>query len=162
MTHTIKVYDYANHAVDIDIPNKVITSIDIVVISGDEAGMIYFADGTSMSFDSSTNRLQDYLDRRYRVVGKQIEKWINFIPTPGLTVSYERASVFANDDEGPSLETCVVTEDMYCTQPFLSQAGQWICTEENNYVFFDKVTNKVWRVTEITNEVVFEEGDKDE
>lgn len=53
----------------------------------------------------------------------------------------------------------IITEDMYCSQPFLSQAGQWICTESGNYIFFDKTTDKVWRATEITDEVVFEKGD---
>lgn len=157
MTRTIKVYDYANNAVDIDIPDKEITAISVVVICGDETGIISFADGTSMTFTSCEIRPQDIVDRIYVVTGKRIKEWINFIPTPDTTFSYERASIFEEEDSVVPPETQKISEDMRCGQPFLSQAGQWICTEPGNYVFFDKTTDKVWRVTEITDEIVFEE-----
>lgn len=155
MTRTIRAYDYANRAVDIDIPDKEILTISIVVISGDETGTIYFKDGTSICFggSDSMDRLLDTYDYSYLVTGSQIEAWINFEPVEGLTTSYERARFFLNTRK----EVQTISEDMCCGQPFLSQAGQWICTEPGNYVFFDKTTDKVWRITEITNEVVFEE-----
>ena len=155
MTRTIRVYDYANNAVDIDIPDKEIASISIIVISGDETGTIHFKDGSSICFGGSDSlvRLLDIYDYSYLVTGSQIEEWINFEPVEGLTISYERARAFLNARK----EVQAISEDMYCGQPFLSQAGQWICTEPGNYVFFDKTTDKVWRITEITDEIVFEE-----
>lgn len=159
MTRTIRVYDYANNAVDINIPDKEIASISIIVISGDETGTIYFKDGECIDFDSSSTRFCAFYDGHYLVNGTHIEEWINFTPTLGRTFSYEREAAFnfyEPEIEMPK-ETQKVSEDMCCDQPFLSQAGQWICTEPGNYVFFDKTTDKVWRVTEITDEIVFEE-----
>ena len=52
----IRIYDYANNAVNIEIPDKPIKRIDVIVLSGDETGTIWFEDGTRIGFDASDNR----------------------------------------------------------------------------------------------------------
>ena len=53
---TIRIYDFDDNAVKIEIPNKPIKRIDAIVLSGDETGMIRFEDGTWFDFDASDDR----------------------------------------------------------------------------------------------------------
>ena len=158
MTRTITIYDWNNKATCYGLPNKEILALHVMVISGDEWVEVIFADGSKEEFIANlNNRLADCYDDSYSVMGFNcIEEWLNFKPTEGCIASYERAKTFKGRVVKPD-GTITVTEDMCCGQPFLSQAGQWICTDDKNYVFFDKTTDKVWRVTEISDEIVFEE-----
>ena len=52
----IRIYDYANNAVNIEIPDKPIKRIHVRILTGDETGMILFEDGTQLGFDASDDR----------------------------------------------------------------------------------------------------------
>ena len=52
----IRIYDYANNAVNIEIPDKPIKRIDVIVLTGDETGTIRFEDGTQLGFDAPDDR----------------------------------------------------------------------------------------------------------
>ena len=93
---TTKIYDYANNAKEITIPDdKTILTIFVQVFSGDETGMFLFTDGTTMRFDASDSRIMSYDDGDYEVRGENIEKWLNYT-YKGLhmTYAYERQDVF--------------------------------------------------------------------
>ena len=49
----IRIYDYANNAVNIETPDKPIKRIDVIVLSDDGTGTIRFKDGTRFDFDAS-------------------------------------------------------------------------------------------------------------
>lgn len=53
---TIRIYDYDDNVVKIEIPDKPIKSINVIVLSGDETGTIRFEDGTQFDFDASDDR----------------------------------------------------------------------------------------------------------
>ena len=93
---TTKIYDYANNAKEITIPDdKTILTIFVQVFSGDETGMFLFTDGTTMRFDASDCRIMSYDDGDYEVRGENIENWLNYTHK-GLcmTYAYERQEVF--------------------------------------------------------------------
>lgn len=76
---TIKIYDWQDKSSKIVIPDdKVISSIYVCVLSGDETGFIHFTDGSSLSFDASDCRITGYYDGDYIVKGDDIQKWIDF------------------------------------------------------------------------------------
>ena len=75
-----KIYDYDNKATIVEIPDKPIDYIHVIVLSGDETGVIYFKDDTTQSFDASKHRFFDYFDDQYVVPGNQVEKWASIKP----------------------------------------------------------------------------------
>jgi hypothetical protein len=89
----VKIYDYANNAVEVKLPNKAIESIFVTIVSGDEIATFNFADGTSLICDSSSSRNMDFYDGNYMVCRSKIKEWIDFKPTHGETASYERAGM---------------------------------------------------------------------
>lgn len=95
---TIKVYDYDNRANTIHIPDdKEISAIFVCVLSGDETGIICFADGTTRGFDALCGgiRLHTFYDGCYAVAGKSIQEWIDFNPKHcKCTASYKRQEMF--------------------------------------------------------------------
>ena len=93
---TTKIYDYADNAKEIIIPDdKTILTIFVQVFSGDETGMFLFTDGTTMHFDASDRRIISYDDGEYEVRGENIEKWLNYTHKGlCLTYAYERQEVF--------------------------------------------------------------------
>ena len=52
----IRIYDYANNAVNIEIPDKPIKRIHVRILTGDETGTIRFEDGTRFDFDAPDDR----------------------------------------------------------------------------------------------------------
>lgn len=72
-----KIYDYDNVATDIDVGDKPIDYIHVVILSGDETGVVYFKDGTTQSFDASECRNTDYFDGEYDVLGSVVDEWIS-------------------------------------------------------------------------------------
>lgn len=52
----IRIYDYANNAVNIEIPDKPIKRIHVRILTGDKTGTIWFEDGTRFDFDASDDR----------------------------------------------------------------------------------------------------------
>ena len=88
-----KIYDYDNKATIVEIPDKPIDYIHVIVLSGDETGIVYFKDGTTQSFDASDCRDTDCFDEEYIVDDMFIKEWIAINPRVGSydTKSYERA-----------------------------------------------------------------------
>lgn len=88
-----KIYDYANKATVVEIPDKPIHHITVTIISGDETGTVYFKDGTTQSFDASNCRSTDYFDDEYIIDFAYIKEWTSINPkVDGYYVkSYERA-----------------------------------------------------------------------
>lgn len=99
---TIKVYDYKNRANNIDIPDdKEISAIFVCVLSGDETGIICFADGTTMGFDAlcESFRTHSFYDGCYAVIGQNIQKWIDFNSKCCKgTASYKRQELFDGEE----------------------------------------------------------------
>ena len=96
---TIRIYDYDDNAVKIEIPDKPIKSIDVTVLSGDETGTIRFEDGTQFDFDASNDRNTDFFDGSYFVEGDDIVRWLKFRPSAGRTASYARQGMFRERGE---------------------------------------------------------------
>lgn len=88
-----KIYDYDNKASVVEIPDKPIGYIHVIILSGDETGVIYFKDGTTQSFDASDCRNTNCFDEEYIVDDMYIKEWIAINPKVGSydTKSYERA-----------------------------------------------------------------------
>ncbi len=90
----MKVYDYSGRPVEVSLPDKKITEINVVVLSGDETGNVVFADGTYISFDASQPRGADMreFEGAYSLLGDNIFHWLDFKPTK-LT-AYSRLARF--------------------------------------------------------------------
>lgn len=88
-----KIYDYDNKASVVEIPDKPIDYIHVIVLSGDETGIVYFKDGTTQSFDASDCRSFDYFDDEYIVNDMFIKEWAAINPKVDEydIKSYERA-----------------------------------------------------------------------
>lgn len=95
----ITIYDYANKTKQIALPDKEISEIVVVVLSGDETGYVKFTDGTKVKFDASDDRFTSYYDGAYTVEGENIRKWIDFKSSGYHTISYGRQRVFDTEDE---------------------------------------------------------------
>ena len=52
----IRIYDYANNAVNTEIPDKPIKRIHVRILSDDKTGTIRFEDGTRFDFDTPDDR----------------------------------------------------------------------------------------------------------
>lgn len=90
----IRIYDYANNAVNIEMPDKPIKRIYVRILTGDETGTILFEDGTQLGFDASGKRCPNFLDGSYFVEGDDIWRWLEFRPPAGCTASYARQEMF--------------------------------------------------------------------
>ena len=90
----ITIYDYSDKKKEITLPDKEISRIFVAIFSGDETGHVEFVDGTTMYFDASTSRFMSFYDGQYVVEGKNIEKWINFVPSGQISAAYERQEDF--------------------------------------------------------------------
>lgn len=90
----MKIYDYENRPVEVELPDKEIKVILVQVLTGDETGYVLFEDGSQLSFDASTTRVTDYDDGPYIVTREYLAEWFNWEPTKdGLSTgiySYDR------------------------------------------------------------------------
>lgn len=90
----MKIYDYENRPVEVELPDKEIKVILVQVLTGDETGYVLFEDGSQLSFDASTTRVTDYDDGLYIVTREYLAEWFNWEPTKdGLSTgiySYDR------------------------------------------------------------------------
>ena len=92
----INVYDWKNEIKPVSIPAESIddiVEIHVVVISGDETGLILTKDGTCTDFDASNDRTHNYFDAEYTLTSPEdISEWIKRgeESTSGRTISYER------------------------------------------------------------------------
>ena len=82
----IKIYDYANKEVLIEVPRKKIKSIFVHVLSGDETGKIIFMGGSSALFDASKSRTVSFDDGYYVVNGEKIKKWLEYTPNKDYVI----------------------------------------------------------------------------
>lgn len=99
----MKIYDYANKAVEVDTQGKEIDHIHVTVLSGDEIVTVYFQDGTKIRKDSSNCRVQSFYDGEYDVDKENLKKWQNFkfVDTEFSTRAYSRMRAFddCSDDD---------------------------------------------------------------
>ncbi len=95
----ITIYDYADRTKEIALPDKEISEISVIILSGDETGFVKFVDGTKIRFDASDNRITDFYDGIYTLEGENIQKWINFKSSGNRTISYERYGIFDTEEE---------------------------------------------------------------
>lgn len=84
------VYDYDDCPKVIELPDKEIESITVVVLSGDETGTVNFEDGTTLDFDASGWRTMSFFDGFYVVKGDKLAKWLDFDATGKKYLSYTR------------------------------------------------------------------------
>lgn len=94
MRKEIILTDFLGNRTNIYINNfEKVRSIDIEVISGDEVAYIYY-DDTLTRFDSSKERIVDYLDGYYSLRPDQLDKFNAFEGS-----SYDRLEYFKNLEE---------------------------------------------------------------
>ena len=90
----MKIYDYANRPVEVELPDKAIQVILVQVSTGDETGYVLFVDGSRIKFDASTTRITDYDDGAYAVRKEHAAEWLNWKPVNNdsflQTYSYAR------------------------------------------------------------------------
>lgn len=90
----IKIYDYNDHATEIEL-EKHVKMIFVTVITGDEIISIIYEDGSTSCYDSSSCRRRDYYDGHYVVNSDQIEEWANMEIPEDRAMSYARLDRFA-------------------------------------------------------------------
>lgn len=91
------VYDYDNKEITLRLPEKKIKEIFVEIITGDETGTFYFEDGSVIYFDAGKgDRIMNFEDGCYSVSGEDIQKWMNWRPSHGLTNSYDRQRIFGD------------------------------------------------------------------
>ena len=90
----MKIYDYANRSVEVELPDKEIQVILVQVLTGDETGYVLFEDGSQLAFDASMARITDYDDGVYLVKKEHLAEWLGWkpedIPWPLYTCAYAR------------------------------------------------------------------------
>lgn len=93
------IYDYDNKPCEIELQDKKIVNILVVLLSGDELIKVYYEDGSFEEFDSSDRRCDDFFDGVYLVTGNKLQEWLNWKPTMTSTYSYEREECFDKEDK---------------------------------------------------------------
>ena len=89
------IYDYSNNMVEIELPDKEIAGIGVIVLSGDETGYVEFADGSRFSFDASDERFTHFFDGSYHVKKEDVKRWLDWsMDGEFVCASYERMTEF--------------------------------------------------------------------
>lgn len=90
----MKIYDYINRPVEVELPDKEIKAILVQILTGDEIGYVLFEDGSQFSFDASMERVTDYNDGAYLVKKEHLAEWLDWkpedTPWPFYTCAYAR------------------------------------------------------------------------
>ena len=89
----MKIYDYINRPVEVDLPDKEIKAIVVKILSGDETGFVLFEDGSRLEFDASMERISDYEYGCYFVLQEYMAEWMNWKPikdSASTVYSYDR------------------------------------------------------------------------
>lgn len=74
----IKLFDYVDEEVIVELDDKNISSMTMKGISGDEVLVVRYEDGTCKTYDSdSTSRTIDFDGGKYDIVGDEISKFLN-------------------------------------------------------------------------------------
>ena len=97
----LSIYNRYNKLVNINLPDKPIRSIFVLILSGDETRRVEFEDGETFSFDADApdspgGRGIDYCDGYYTVDGDMIPRWMAYRPhaSDRGTVAYKRRDWF--------------------------------------------------------------------
>ena len=90
----MKICDYINRPVEVELPDKEIKAILVQILTGDEIGYVLFEDGSQLSFDASMERVTDYNDGAYLVKKEHLAEWLDWkpedTPWPLYTCAYAR------------------------------------------------------------------------
>ena len=108
----LSIYNRNNKLVDIELPDKPIRSIFVLILSGDETGRVEFEDGETFSFDADApdspgGRGIDYCDGYYTVDGDMIPRWMAYRPhvsDPETAAAYKRRDWFRKQKESRKQE----------------------------------------------------------
>lgn len=92
----IAAYQYDNKITLIEMPDMPISKIKVIVVSGDETGIVVFSNGDEIRFDAGIARDMNFVDGGYVVSGDEINEWLNFIPDRNKfeAFSYQRLNRF--------------------------------------------------------------------
>ena len=91
-----KIYDYDNKATEIDVGNKIIDHIRVLVLSGDEVVRVFFENGKNEVFDSSNYRVISLYEGQYEIHKSKLFKWVSYQPNPeDGAVAYQRFKNFS-------------------------------------------------------------------
>lgn len=92
----IAAYQYDNKITLIEMPDLPISEIKVIVVSGDEAGIVVFSNGDEIRFDAGIARPTNFLNGGYILRGDEIAEWMNFIPDRNEfeAFSYQRLNRF--------------------------------------------------------------------
>lgn len=93
----VDIYDWANVKRTVVIPDKPLAEIQINIISGDEVVKFIYEDGMIRTCDASRTRNYSDFQYSYHVEGKNIEKWMNFVPGSKKNIVYQRYDVFRKE-----------------------------------------------------------------
>ena len=90
----MKIYDYINRPVEVELPDKEIKAILVQILTGDEIGYVLFEDCSPLSYDASMERVTDYNDGAYLVKKEHLAEWLDWkpedTPWPLYTCAYAR------------------------------------------------------------------------
>lgn len=105
----VKVYDYDNKVLKVEVPVDSVDEIEevsVLILSGDETGHIKTKKGDVIQFDAvkaeapgKAYRLHGYYDGEYCLTNpEEIKEWVNFDYEPDKweTMAYERQSHMYN------------------------------------------------------------------
>ena len=95
----MRIYDYDNKSIEIELPDKPIARIHVVILSGDETGAITFTDGSKIDFDASCERWESFFNGEYDVEGDMIPRWMAYVPHVARyeTKAYKRHDWFERE-----------------------------------------------------------------
>ena len=92
------IYDYQSRPVELELEDKPIKFISVLILSGDEVVDVIYEDGVILSSDASDageSRLLSCYDGRYFLTKpEQIESFLNFKPSGKAPASDERMDMF--------------------------------------------------------------------
>lgn len=89
------IYDYLSRPVELDLEDKPIKFLSVLILSGDEVVDVIYEDGVILSFDAGESRLLScYEGRYYLTTPEQIERFLNFKPSGKAPASDERMDMF--------------------------------------------------------------------
>lgn len=73
-----RLIDWAGRNTEVDVGNfEEIAAMRVMVVSGDEVLLVIYKDHTTERFDSSTDRIEHYLDNEYEIYN--IESGLNLL-----------------------------------------------------------------------------------
>lgn len=91
----MKIYNRFGEQLETEIPNKPIKYILVVILGGDETGIVAFENAETVYFDANNDRKKDDFIDSYLIEDKNtIEAWMNYVPVNKENAVMER-KVFA-------------------------------------------------------------------